>query len=464
VVSRVLLGIAFAAIALAVFALRPSPTPGPALRDFEAYWSAGAAHDEAADPYSSAIWSAERHVPGVDASRDEMLPFVGPPAALPLWGLLARLPYARAAAIWGAFLALSLAALVAAAVLGAGARAAAAFLAALALALGCGPITSALALGQVALPAFAGACIFALLAPSNLALAIPAAALALAQPNAALGLLSQIGGKRAAAGLAVAAALAYAAGALAAGWSWPVAYARTLADHLRAERFDAIQFTPASIAFGLGATHGAAAAAAWVLALAAVAAAVALARRAGDRFARFAAFSALSPFVATFFHEHDLVVAFPAAVWTALHARGRTRAVALAGTLLVCIDWLGLAQRPSAIAQSAFLAIAAGCAFGALGGAGDLRWLTAAGSGVALTFAVAARAALDRPMPVWPDAMRGYAAPVHGAVAQVWSAEQDAAGLHAAVPLWAILRALSLLGCALLAAVIYQRCAYRRTA
>jgi len=463
-VSRVLLGIAFAAIALALFALRPSPTPGPALRDFEAYWSAGAAHDAGADPYGTAIWAAERRVPGVDASRDEILPFVGPPAALPLWGLLARLPYAQAAAIWSALLALSLAALVAAAVLGAGARGATAFLAALALALGCGPITSALALGQIALPAFAGACIFALLAQSSLALAIPAAALALLQPNAALGLLSQIGRKPAAAGLAAAAALAYAAGAFAAGWAWPLAYARMLAAHLRAERFDAIQFTPASIAFGLGATHGAAAVAAWVLAPAAVAAAVALARRARDPFARFAAFSALSPFVASFFHEHDLVVAFAATVWTALHARGSTRALALAGTLLVCIDWLGLAQRPTGIAQSACLAIAAACAFVALGGAGDLRWLTAAGAGVALTFSGAARAAADRPMPVWPDAIRGYAAPAHTAIAQIWSAEQDAAGLHAAVPLWAILRALSLLGCALLAAAIYQHSAYRRTA
>ncbi len=463
-VVRVLLAIAFAAIAIAVIALRPSPTPGPALRDFEAYWSAGAAHDSGADPYGTAIWDAERHVPGVDASREEILPFVGPPAALPLWGLLARLPYAQAAAVWSVLLALSLAALVAAAVLGAGARAGTAFLAALALALGCGPITSALALGQIVLPAFAGACIFALLARSSLALAIPAAALALLQPNAALGLLSQIGRRRAAAGLAAAAALAYAAGALAAGWAWPVAYAHTLAAHLHAERFDAIQFTPASIAFGLGATHGAAAVAAWILALAAVAAAVALARRAGDGFARFAAFSALSPFVATFFHEHDLVVAFPAAVWTALHARGSSRAVALAGTLLICIDWLGLAQRPTGIAQSAFLAVAAACAFLALGGTGDLRRPAAAGAGIALTFAGAAWAAIARPMPVWPDAMHGYAAPAGTAIAQIWSAEQDAAGLHAAVPLWAILRALSLLGCALLAAVIYRRCAYRRTA
>ena len=92
--------LACAFVAAALLFARPHPTPGPALRDFEAYWSAGAAFNAGEDPYGRAVWSAERTVPGVDASRDELLPFVGPPATLPLWSVFARFPYATAAGLW----------------------------------------------------------------------------------------------------------------------------------------------------------------------------------------------------------------------------------------------------------------------------------------------------------------------------------------------------------------------------
>ena len=82
----------------------------------------------------------------------------------------------------------------------------------------------------------------------------------------------------------------------------------------------------------------------------------------------------------------------------------------------------------------------------------------------ALLFAAAAWAGAHAPMPVWPDALGNYHAPAGATIAAIWSAEQRAAGLHAAVPVWALLRALSLLGCALLAAAIYRHSSYRRTA
>ncbi len=71
------------------------------------------------------------------------------------------------------------------------------FLAILALAVAFGPVTSDLALGQLALPAFAGATLVVLVAGRSLPSATAAACFAFAQPNASLGLASQLGRNRA---------------------------------------------------------------------------------------------------------------------------------------------------------------------------------------------------------------------------------------------------------------------------
>src|SRR5579871_4668324 len=105
----VALASALVAIALAFFAFRPTTTPGPALRDFEAYYAAGSARDAGDDPYSRALWRAERAIPGVDPSREELLPYVGPPFGLALWEMLARLDWARACAVWSFALAIAFA-------------------------------------------------------------------------------------------------------------------------------------------------------------------------------------------------------------------------------------------------------------------------------------------------------------------------------------------------------------------
>jgi len=173
-----------------------------------------------------------------------------------------------------------------------------------------------------------------------------------------------------------------------------------------------------------------------------------------DPFARFAAAGALAPLAAGFFHEHDLIVAFPAAAWCAFRARGTARVLAVAGTLLVAIDWLGLAQRPTGIAQSALLALAALCAFAALGSERDLRRTFEAGAAVVPLFALAAWLAAGHPAPVWPDTLGAFHAPAAESVAAVWRDEQRTAGLLAAQPAWAFLRLLSILGCPLLAAAM----------
>src|SRR5262249_20399332 len=138
--------------AIAATLLRPPPTQGPFARDFEAYYAAGATWNRGGDPWSRDVWAIEQTIPGVDASRDELLPFAGPAASLPLWSLLARLPFDAARIVWELLL---LAALVALAIVVTALAHAQltlnrAFYALVGAAL-CGPAISAVALGQVAL-------------------------------------------------------------------------------------------------------------------------------------------------------------------------------------------------------------------------------------------------------------------------------------------------------------------------
>jgi len=466
VVARwLLLAAACIAIAVAVTAVRPRTTPGPPSRDFEAYWAAGATWNDRGDPYGRAIWNAERRVAGVDARWNETLPFIGPPHTLPAWSLTARLPYERAVPIWWSVLGVALLTLVATSLLAAGTPLGVpAFAGGLVLAVSFAPVSSDLALGQIALPAFAGALLVVVLAQPSWIAAAFAVPLAFAQPNVALGLASQLGRNRTTLAIAAGAAVTYGIGAYAYGWTWPIGYARALVEHRAAERFVAIQFDPASIAFALGAPRQAAVSIGMIAGLLAIAAATAVCVVVRDRFARFAAVSALVPFVAFFFHEHDFVVAFAAAIWCAVRTSGTTRVLALVGTLLAGFDWLGLAQRPTGVAQSALLAAAAFAAFASLGEHVDLRRLVPVALGFAAMVASAAFLAAGHPVPIWPDALSGLQIPRAATIATVWLAEQRASGLLAAVPAWGLLRCFSLLGCALLACAIYRHSSSRQTA
>ncbi|MDQ6944514.1 MAG: glycosyltransferase 87 family protein, partial [Candidatus Eremiobacteraeota bacterium] len=169
---------------LAFTLCRPPPTQGPFARDFEAYYAAGATWNAGGDPWSRAVWSTERAIGGVDASRDELLPYVGPAAALPLFGMLARLPYLVAMRVWTALLVAAFAALVLASLALVRVRGAAAIAGAALFGIASGPVTSALALGQVALIS-AGGIACALVAYERRAIAAGAVAtlLAAVQPN-----------------------------------------------------------------------------------------------------------------------------------------------------------------------------------------------------------------------------------------------------------------------------------------
>jgi hypothetical protein len=458
-------GSAFVAVAMAVIAVRPVQTPGPLARDFEAYWAAGTAYNAQVDPYGRAIWDSERSIPGVDARRYELLPFVGPPHTLLAWSLAARLSYETATYVWWSVLALSLLALVAAVIRGSSTRGdLPTFIGGMLLAITFAPISSDLALGQIALIAFCGAALVVVFAPRSWPASVLAACVAFAQPNASIGLVSQLGRNRATLAIGLGALLAYLLGAIAAGWCWPFAYVIGVIEHGGAERFAAIQFDPASIAFDFGASPLKARLVEAFAASAALVAGVVLAVRVRDAFARFAVLSALSPFVVGFFHEHDFVVAFAAASWCALRTRGGIRLVALAGTLMAGFDWLGLAQRQSGIAQCALLSAGAFAAFIALGDIREIRTAIPVAIGMAILVAGTALLAMHHPVPIWPDALTAIHLPSNATIAAIWHEEQRATGLLAPVPAWGLLRVFSLLGCALLVCAIYRHSSCYRTA
>jgi hypothetical protein len=236
--------------------LRGPQTPGPFGRDFEAYYAAGATAAAGGDPWTRDVWRFERAIPGVDAGRDELLPYAGPAAALPLWELLARLPFVVARDLWVALAVAALAALAGAALVLAGIVPSAFDVAAVVLfAAVSGPAISALTLGQAA-PLSAAAVALALVAlQRRSAWAIAAAFVAAIQPNLAVPLAAYLTRGRAALLLALAAG-AFLAATLAVGGgpAGLATYARRLAEHGAAERFIAIQVGVPAIAASFGAS------------------------------------------------------------------------------------------------------------------------------------------------------------------------------------------------------------------
>jgi hypothetical protein len=444
---------------LAYSLLRPPPTAGPFGRDFEAYYAAGAVWNAGGDPWSRAVWGVERRIDGVDAARDELLPYVGPAAALPLFGALARLPHSVALRCWSAILAAAYGALFLASLALAGTRRVGALVAAAAFGIASGPGTSAFALGQVALVGAAGiAC--ALLAYERRWIAGGALAtlLAGAQPNLALVLIARMRDRTA----LLCAGLGAAAFALLTLWTGrgahgAFAYASRLAEHARAERFDTIQYTPAAIAAAFGAadplatTFGYACAAGAIIATVVVTVRLRLAPREGTLLA-----IAALPLAVPFFHEHDFVLELIPLYLLALQTRGATRVWAGIATAMVLVDWLGIAQRPAAAGQIVALAIVTACAFVVMGRRERATRADLAPFAALLLLACAAiPLARAFPTPTWPDALpAGFRAPAGADASDVWALEQRATGLDARVPAWGALRAIPLAGCIVLGVTV----------
>lgn len=400
------------------------------------------------------MWHVERTIPGVDSERDEVLPFAGPAASLPLWSSFARLPFALARDVWLGLLVLAFAALVAAALLLAGVpltpAAAGAGLLFAALA---GPIIGSIALGQAALVAAAAVALALAGLEGRAPWAIAAAFVAGIQPNLALPLAAGLTNRRTAALLGVA-ALAFVTVTLAAGGgpAGLAAYAERLVEHGAAERFSAVQYSVPAIAASFGVPDGAATVLGAGIALLALAGAAAAAIRLRARPVLAAAVAiGLLPWIVPFFHEHDFALEVIPVLVLAAAPDGRVRRLAGMATACVLVDWFGIAQRPATTAQAVCLAAALACAFAALPRRTERSALPAAlGASAVLTF-TAVPLALAFPAPVWPDALGAFHAAPGLDASAVWAAEQLRAGLDARVPAWGALRLIPLAGCALLA-------------
>jgi hypothetical protein len=280
------------------------------------------------------------------------------------------------------------------------------------------------------------------------------------QPNLALALVAAL--RRyaawAATGIALAAfaAITLVAGGGAGGFA---TYLHRLASHGDAERFIAIQYTPAAIARAFGSAPGVASAIGTAIAVAAIAAtAYATVRaRLAPRDGALLGIAAL-PLAVPFFHEHDFVLALIPLIVLAVSATGTARALAGVATALIGVDWFGLAQRPLATGQILALGIVAALAFTAVAPARRASAADAAPFAALLAVAcVAVPLAHANPAPTWPDALPpAYRAPERADAAAVWDDEQRAAGLAAVVPAWGALRAIPLAGCIVLGVAILR--------
>lgn len=418
------------------------------MRDFEAYYAAGAASLHGDDPYSIAIWTYERTMRGVDPNRREVLPFVGPPATLPLWRAFAKLPEAAATAIWRTILIICAA--LAAFMCARRSRVRATLpnaLAVSAIALAFGPLTSDLALGQIALAAFAAVLLANELAARYPLLAGLSAGLAFAQPNVGIVTGGIVRDRRSVLILALGFLLFVEMMLLNGGAEMLARYAGVLQEHGAAERFASIQITPAAILYGFGVPPGAAQFAGTLVALAATLLWILAVRAIPGGTERLAFTCALAPLAMPFFHEHDLAIVLLPALFVALRERS---AIVPAAFLLCSIDWLGLAQRPDGTVQTVLLA--SGGLFGMMWLRTFTRVQLAAALATIAAAAVLGALAAHHPLGVWPDAMRAFALPPDADIARTWEAEQRAAGLMSPDTFVAALRLLPLVGTALLAA------------
>lgn len=442
-VALLFIAAAFAAIALV--ALRPTGEPGVMARDFEAYYSAGATWINGGNPYSTEIWNAESRVPGVVASRHEVLPYIGLPWALVPYSFLARLPYATAARIWEMLLGASLI-LVAVMLRALLKQSALTFTSTAVLLVSFVPITSDFGLGQAALVAYA-ATLLALATFEMPRIGWCAAVVASIQPNVALALAVGPLRRRALYALLVAAAFVYAIGAYATGAAWPLTYLRHLQAHGHAERFAAIQITPAAIAYGFGMPPAAAGALGTIVAVVCAAIGIVAILRRRDRplVEQAAIACAAVPFIAGFFHVHDEIVAVLPIALLLSRARGWLWAATLLGASLISVNWIDFAQQPQAMAQDLLLSAAA---FFACTSFNPARRTIAVAIVFAVFLAAGAWTGQTHRMPIWPNDMHGEPA-LRGAVAAVWNEEQLRTGLLSRDTATALLRSFALLGSAL---------------
>jgi hypothetical protein len=445
---------ALALLTVGFFIVRPNGVSGPAMRDFEAFYAAGVTANRGGDPYGRDIWNAEREIPGVDTTHDETLPFVGPPASLPLWRALALLPFNVAGRIWGAILACAMLVTVFGTLALANAPEEPTIVLGAAIFAGSfGALISDVALGQLALLCAAAviATLLALRSRVWIAASITSA-LAAFQPNLCLVLIARATDIRALAAFALGAVLFFAMMVATGGIAGFERYLHLLAVHGAAEEHTVIQITPSGVALGFGANALTVTLVRYAAMFVALGLGIA-AMRPLDPVARVGIAVCMLPFVVPFFHEHDFLLILLPALICAINARGRTLAFAAIGATFSAVDWLGLGQRPNAQLQSILLACACALGFALLA---QMRREAFAGMLAPIAVVIVSLIARAHPVPIWPDALPPHwQGPVDAGISALWHLEQHVAGLEAQDPVWAFLRLMSLLADAMIGAALF---------
>ncbi len=460
--ARYVGGFLIIAFAIGYLVWLPFRPVGAWMTDFSAYYAAGRYWSHGGDPYSGGIWNVEKTLPGVDPTHREMLPFVGPPLSLPLWAALGALPYGVAAWIWGIFLLACAVAIIVIPVRLARRRIRGpTAVSLLLLALAAGPIVIGLSVGQAALPAAAAVDLTIVFAATRrwVLMGVATAVAVMLKPNDALaigGAVRELGALLAvvASGLVSAAANLPLGG----GIHGAIAYLNVLVHQSASERFFAYQMSTTSIAYGLGMDAHHAEVIGTCISIAAIAAVVAVIRFTCPSAIDSAAIAcAAFPFVVPFEHEPDLVIVLLPALLVVFRAHGWRWALGATGTVLLCMDPFALAQGRLGLLFTVVTSVVACMQLAALAPQ-RMRWARLVPMAVIPLVLVVGFFAPPQPLPMWPATLPAHVALASNATASAeWHGEIAASGLETQRPWEALVRLLTLCGCACIGIALVRK-------
>ena len=443
-----------------VYIVWPPIMPGgPPMTDFAAYYAAGKVWAHDGNPYGTDVWQVQRTLPNVDPTREELVPFFGPPLSLPLWALLAKLPYTAAMALWGTFLVVCVAVILY--VPARLARRKLSLVDAVALlffACAWGPLVAGVAFGQAAIPATAAVALAILLMSERRWrwAAVAATVAALFKPQLALALVGAVQCGTATVALGVAALGSLIGNALIGGGvTGLVGYLSLLPQQADSERFYIYQFAPTSIAYSFGLAEGQAVQVGIIItALTVVVTTLVVWRSRASLVDGLLIVCAALPFALPYVHEYDFAVALLPGFVALYRARGTAWLLAACGLILLAVEPFALGHEGAGLAVSVVTATIVALEIAALTPLLYLRFRLAPLAVIPLVLCVGLGTPA-KPVPLWPADLPADFRAAHGATATtVWKHELLAVGLQSRRPWDALLRCITLSGCILVGAAM----------
>jgi hypothetical protein len=227
-------------------------------------------------------------------------------------------------------------------------------------------------------------------------------------------------------------------------------YLGVMAEHARSEQTFAFQYAPLALAYGFGAMPFAAGVAATLTATIAIAATASWAwLTRASLVSRTAVAAAALPFVLPYVHEPDMAIAVLPALYAVLRARGVVWAFGAAGTVMLLAYPLALTQGPAGVAFAVVMAAVCALQVARLGPRDDLR-LRLVPLGVVPLIALLGLFAPPEHATIWPATVPAITALTPDmTAATIWRTELASLHLDGPQPWIALLRCLTLTGCAL---------------